>query len=427
MAMPMAKVATLPSGWRVVKFKQMFDRLTRKNAEGNSNVLTISAQYGLINQEEFFNKFVASEDLSGYYLLRRGDFAYNKSYSVGYNFGAFKQLTRYDSGVVSPLYICFTPSASNKCPEFYVQFFESMLLDREIKAFAQEGARNHGLLNIAVHDFFSMPIPVPPLPEQRAIVEILTTQDRLIATKQRLIVKLQDFKKVLLKKIFPKNGEDKPEIRFAGFTNAWEQRKFFDNIRNTVDFRGRTPRKLGLDWSEEGYLALSALNVKDGYIDPAADAHFGNQELYDKWMIGCELREGQVLFTTEAPMGNVAQVPDNQRYILSQRTIAFDVEPGKITDDFLAVLLRSPNIFKELTALSSGGTAKGVSQKSMSHLNVMVPKNLREQTQIALFFKAINHLITLHQRELEQQKLVKKYLMQQLLTGKKRVKKAIAV
>lgn len=118
--------------------------------------------------------------------------------------------------------------------------------------------------------------------------------------------------------------EAKPAIRFAGFTDPWEQRKLLDCIQKIIDFRGRTPKKLGMDWDESGYLALSALNVKDGYIDFAQDVHYGSQELYTKWMSGNELHQGQVLFTTEAPMGNVAQIPDNRRYILSQRTIAFE-------------------------------------------------------------------------------------------------------
>jgi len=166
--------------WKTVKFKRMFDRLMRKNTVGNKNVLTISAWQGLINQEKYFNKSVASEDLSGYFLLYQGDFAYNKSYSGNYKFGTFKRLDRYSSGVVSPLYICFSPSADNRCPEFYMHYFESSLLDREIKAFAQEGARNHGLLNISVDDFFSMRLPAPPIGEQFTIAERLTSTDREI-------------------------------------------------------------------------------------------------------------------------------------------------------------------------------------------------------------------------------------------------------
>ena len=182
-------------------------------------------------------------------------------------------------------------------------------------------------------------------------------------------------------------------------TYSWEQRKLIDCIQKIIDFRGRTPKKLGMNWSENGYLALSALNVKDGYIDFSQDVHYGDQELYDKWMNGNELHKGQVLFTTEAPMGNVAQVPDNKQYILSQRTIAFDVKEDIITENFLAILLRSPATFSTLISLSSGGTAQGVSQKSLAVVNVQIPVDLREQALIADYFHNLDHLITLHQRE----------------------------
>ena len=205
-----------------------------------------------------------------------------------------------------------------------------------------------------------------------------------------------------------------PKLRFPGFTDAWEQRKFFDNIKEVIDFRGRTPKKLGMDWSESGYLALSALNVKQGYIDFKLDAHFGNQDLYDKWMGGKELREGQVIFTTEAPMGNVAQVPDNNGYILSQRTIAFDVHDDKITDDFLATLLSSPKVYAELTNLSSGGTAKGVSQRTLSELEVTIPGSIVEQAQISSYCLSLDSLISLHQRKLDNVKMLKKSLLQKL-------------
>ncbi|SFL61264.1 type I restriction enzyme, S subunit [Gracilibacillus orientalis] len=205
-----------------------------------------------------------------------------------------------------------------------------------------------------------------------------------------------------------------PDLRFSDFSGDWEQRKFFDNIKSIVDFRGRTPKKLGLEWSDSGYLALSALNVKDGYIDPSADAHYGDEELYQKWMGRKELKQGQVLFTTEAPMGNVAQVPDNKGYILSQRTIAFNVDENKIIDDFLSVLLRSPKVFNELSSLSSGGTAKGVSQKSLSQLKVKVPQSLEEQKKIGELLNQLDNTIALHQQELDTLKQTKQGFLQKM-------------
>ena len=213
-----------------------------------------------------------------------------------------------------------------------------------------------------------------------------------------------------------------PKLRFPEFTDDWEQRKLLSCIQKITDFRGRTPKKLGMDWSESGYLALSALNVKDGYIDFSQDVHYGDQVLYDKWMSGNELHKGQVLFTTEAPMGNVAQVPDNKRYILSQRTIAFDVKADIITENFLAIVLRSSTVFNTLTSLSSGGTAKGVSQKSLAGVDVQIPSDLREQTLLAEYFRHLDYLITLHQRKLEKLERLKKGVMQKLFSQEVRFK-----
>ncbi|MEK5789356.1 restriction endonuclease subunit S [Acinetobacter johnsonii] len=205
-----------------------------------------------------------------------------------------------------------------------------------------------------------------------------------------------------------------PEVRFKGFSNDWESSNFLENIRSITDFRGRTPKKLGMDWSKNGYLALSALNVKNGYIDPSIDAHYGDEKLYQKWMSGNELRKGQVLFTTEAPMGNVAQVPDDAGYILSQRTIAFNTEKNKISDNFLAVLLGSPNVFNRLSELCSGGTAKGVSQKSLSTLEVIFPTELNEQECIGNFFQNLDQSIVLQEKKLTQTQNLKKAMLEKM-------------
>jgi len=252
------------------------------------------------------------------------------------------------------------------------------------------------------------------LEEQQQIGEFFWTLEETITLHQRKLDLLKEQKKGYLQKMFPKNGAKVPELRFAGFADDWEERKFFESIASTIDFRGRTPKKLGMDWSESGYLALSALNVKNGYIDPLADAHYGDEKLYRKWMSGRELKKGQVLFTTEAPMGNVAQVPDDNGYILSQRTVAFETKEDMMTNDFLAVLLKSPLVFNNLSALSSGGTAKGVSQKSLKGLSITVPLDIDEQQKIGSFFKQLDDTIALHQRKLDLLKEQKKGFLQKM-------------
>ena len=180
------------------RLRNITTRHTKRNTIGNTNVLTISAQYGLINQAEFFNKAVASDDKSNYFLLEKGDFAYNKSYSNGYPFGAIKRLTRYEVGIVSPLYICFRIKEGSVSGEYLEQYFEAGLMNHEIQAFAQEGARNHGLLNIAVDDFFNSKILLPLPEEQTAIAEVLSAADREIDLLRQDIEQEKQKKKALM-------------------------------------------------------------------------------------------------------------------------------------------------------------------------------------------------------------------------------------
>lgn len=280
-------------------------------------------------------------------------------------------------------------------PEFINALFDTNKFTAQVEK--NLGATINQITNGA---FNSMVFMFPDDQEKTAIGNYFQKLDVLINQHQQKHNKLSNIKRSMLEKMFPKKGETIPEIRFKGFSGGWDEISLLDSIERIIDFRGRTPKKLGLDWSPSGYRALSALNVKQGYIDFSIDPHFGDQELYDKWMNGSELHQGQVLFTTEAPMGNVAQVPNTDKYILSQRTIAFVVNFEIIVEDFLAVLLRSYNVFRELSALSSGGTAKGVSQKVLANLNVAIPTDLVEQTAIGNYFQKLDVLINQHQQQI---------------------------
>lgn len=187
--------------WERVKLSDIAERVKTKNKIDNQNVLTISAQLGLISQLEYFNKSVSAKNLTGYYLLEKNDFAYNKSYSKGYPMGAIKCLKKYELGVVSTLYICFR--FSNKVSlDFMEQYFEKGLQNREIEKVAQEGARNHGLLNIGVNDFFDIDLKIPSLKEQKKIANYLIAIDAKIEKVATQISNTQAFKKGLLQQMF---------------------------------------------------------------------------------------------------------------------------------------------------------------------------------------------------------------------------------
>ena len=188
--------------WEHKKLNRIVERITRKNKGTICTLpLTISAQYGLVDQVTFFNKTVASANLEGYYLLEKGEFAYNKSYSTGYPFGAIKRLDRYDRGVLSSLYICFS-ILEGVDSDFLVQYFETSCWHKEISMIAVEGARNHGLLNISVSDFFETYHWIPCYDEQVKIGEFLGKIDEKINKEQEKLDSLNEYKKGLLQKMF---------------------------------------------------------------------------------------------------------------------------------------------------------------------------------------------------------------------------------
>lgn len=191
--------------WEQRKLGDVVERVTRKNQDLVSQLpLTISAQYGLIDQNMFFDKRVASKDVSGYYLIYNGEFAYNKSTSSDAPWGAIKRLDRYENGVLSTLYIVFKIKNEKVInSDFLVTYYDTCNWHKDIKAVAAEGARNHGLLNIAPADFFKTELMLPQdIEEQKKIGSYFKLIDHLITLHQHKCNELREIKKYMLKNMF---------------------------------------------------------------------------------------------------------------------------------------------------------------------------------------------------------------------------------
>ena len=191
--------------WEQRKLEDAFERVVRKNTNNESRLpLTISAQDGLVDQITYFNNRVASRDVSNYYLVYNGEFAYNKSTSDGYPFGAVKRLDWYEKGVLSTLYIVFALKHPEKDDsDFMTVFYDTDRWHRGVAERAAEGARNHGLLNISADDFFDIDTTMPEdKVEQEKIGRLLKKLDTLITLHQRKLKKLQNIKKSCLEKMF---------------------------------------------------------------------------------------------------------------------------------------------------------------------------------------------------------------------------------
>jgi len=200
----------------------------------------------------------------------------------------------------------------------------------------------------------------------------------------------------------------------------WEVVQFRNIVGQYVDYRGRTPTKLGMSWGGGDILALSANNVQMGRIAPELEANYGSEELYRRWMKqgACEHRD--VLLTMEAPLGNVAQVPDTRKYILSQRVLL--IKPNKlVTRDFLADYLQGDVFQVLLTQSSTGSTALGIQRRVLDQLPVCFPERLAEQEAIAEALGDADALIESLQQLIAKKRAIKQGAMQALLTGRQRL------
>lgn len=397
--------------WEQRKLGDLVNRITRKNQDLVSELpLTISAQYGLIDQNEFFDKRVASKDVSGYYLIENGEFAYNKSTSTDAPWGAIKRLDRYENGVLSTLYIVFGIKENNLVDsDFLVSYYSTNLWHKGIHEIAAEGARNHGLLNIAPADFFETKLMIPQdIEEQKKIGKYFEELDHLITLHQRKCDQTKNLKKYMLQKMFPQNGAKVPEIRFDGYTYDWEQRKLGDIGSTFTGLSGKTKEDFGHGDAQ----FITYMNV---FSNPVA-----NLEMTEAVEIDAKqncVKKGDVFFTTssETPeeVGMSCVMPENKDNIYLN-SFCFGYRPTEKFDlDYLAYVLRADSFRQEMTFLAQGISRYNISKNKVMEVSIPIP-NLEEQTMVGQYFSNLDHLITLHQRKCDELKKMKKYMLQNM-------------
>ena len=376
--------------WEQRKLVDLVDRVTRKNQDLVSELpLTISAQYGLIDQNEFFDKRVASKDVSGYYLIENGEFAYNKSTSTDAPWGAIKRLDRYKNGVLSTLYIVFGIKENNPVDsDFLVSYYSTNLWHKGIHEIAAEGARNHGLLNIAPADFFETKLMIPQdIEEQKKIGKYFEELERLITLHQRKCEETKTLKKYMLQKMFPQNGHSVPEIRFSGFTEDWEQRKFADF---TWDAGKRNKEDLDL----EPY----AITNEHGFIRQR-DAHddFGYMKDTDRKAYNIVQPNSFAYNPARINVGSIGYYKGVENVIVSSLYEVFQTD-NYVNDRFLWHWLKSDEFPRWIEKLQEGSVRLYFYYDKLCECQLYMP-SLEEQEKIATFLDDLDHLITLHHRK----------------------------
>ena len=363
----------------------LVNRITRKNQDLVSELpLTISAQYGLIDQNEFFDKRVASKDVSGYYLIENGEFAYNKSTSTDAPWGAIKRLDCYENGVLSTLYIVFGIKENNLVDsDFLVSYYSTNLWHKGIHEIAAEGARNHGLLNIAPADFFETELMMPQdFDEQKKIGKYFEELESLITLHQRKCEQTKNLKKYMLQKMFPQNGAKVPEIRFDGFTYDWEQRKLGDVFK---------------EYSEKNHTELSALTIIQGggtvkREDSDRNLMYDTSNLSNYKMV----RKDDFIVHLRSFEGGLEKSSLDGIISPAYHTFHSDMADSR----FYYPYFRSYEFIKHKLVPHVYGIRDGRSIDIDGMKTIEIPyTSIEEQRKIGDYLDCLDHLITLHQRQ----------------------------
>lgn len=400
------KAGIMPVDWDgTIQAKKLFKKHTDKKHDGDLEILAATQERGIVPRSQIGIDIQCSDEgVKGYKKVSKGDFVISlRSFQGGIEYSEY-------TGIISPAYTVLKP-IKDISTGFYRNYFKTDTFIKRLNG-AVYGIRDGK--QIGYEDFGNMYVHCPPLAEQERIAEILIQCDRVIELKEKKLDELKQLKKEFLRKMFPAKGCDTPEIRFPGFTGAWEQRKLID-VCDYVDYRGKTPTK-----TDSGNFLVTAKNIKDGYIDYETSQEYISEDDYEETMHRGKPEIGDVLITTEAPCGNVAQV-NKENIALAQRIIKYRGHRNLIANTYLKYYLLSPEFQNILNAKSSGGTVKGI-KGSILHQQIIKYPKYEEQVKIGQDLNAINNLITLHQRELEETKKYKKSLARLLLTGIVRVK-----
>lgn len=390
--------------WEIVIFGDIFERVTDKNKENCQNVVTISAQHGLVSQYDYFNKNVAAANVTNYYLIKKGDFAYNKSRSQGYPFGAIKQLRYYDKGVVSTLYICFRLIDNNGIKDFYDQYFETPLINSEIGKLAQEGARNHGLLNISTEDFFDkISLFIPSQIEQQKIAQCLSSLDELIAATKEKVELQKEHKRGLMQKLFPVKGKTLPELRFPEFKNEgeWEEVYLGDVF---------TER------NESNCTSLPLLSIGQDGVYPQSESNKRDISNKDKSKYK-RICPNDIGYNTMRMWQGRSALSQIEGIVSPAYTI---ITPKKGLDPlFLSILLKLPYMVRDFHSHSQGLVNDTLNCKfnDFAKVKAKIP-TLMEQQKIATILSSLDDEIEQYSEKVKALELHKKGLMQKLFPKK---------
>lgn len=395
--------------WEKKPLHEIGKKITEKNKDNLVvNVLTNSAQYGLISQNDFFDKDIANqENTNKYYVIKYGDFVYNPRKSVTAPYGPIRINANKEDGIVSPLYICFRINSPETDNQYLARYFESSSWYEYIKINGNIGARNDRV-SITDKVLMNMPISVPSLPEQEKIADFFSALDEKIDLKEKEIEDVKSMKKGFLQKMFPQDGESVPRLRFPGFSEEWEKKKLGEIIETS--YSGGTPLTNKKSYYENGTIPF----MRSGEISENSTKLKITQEGLQNSSAKM-VKKGDLLYAlyggtaTSATSGNcdISKID----CAINQAILCLKAQKSKTTNLYLKNLLTQnrKNILKKHLQGGQGN----LSAHTVLSLNLFFP-SLPEQEKIADFFFALDEKIDAIEKQLEDLKEMKKGFLQQM-------------
>ena len=402
---PSIRFAGFTDAWERRKLGEIADKVTEKNSSRiYSETFTNSAENGIISQRDYFDHAVSnSANLDGYYIVSEDDFVYNPRISTTAPVGPINRNRLKRRGVMSPLYTVFR---TRDIDALYLEhYFKSHHWHQYMFLNGDSGARSDRF-SIKDFVFMEMPIAVPCKVEQMRIGSFLEELDHLITLHQRKYEKLLNIKKSMLDKMFPKNGELFPEVRFAGFTDAWERRKLGE-ITSLIT-KGTTP----LDKSNTGdvnYVKIENIDNESGEIIITQRISKHEHETY---LRRSQLRENDILFSIAGTLGRVTSVDANVLPANTNQALAIiRLKTGHL--DYVKTFLKGKAVSDFVRKNPTIGAQPNLSLEQVANLEICAPNEI-EQKKIGIFFQKLDRLITLHQRKLEKLQNIKKACLEKM-------------
>lgn len=402
--------------WKAIPLNQLAARSKKKNRDEKIvRVLTNSAEFGVMDQRDYFDKDIATQGkLDGYFVVELGDYVYNPRISTTAPVGPISK-NNIATGVMSPLYTVFKFKDRNN--DFYTHYFKTTCWHAYMRQVSSTGAR-HDRMAISSDDFIAMPMPVASPEEQQKIADFLSSLDDLIAGQARKLDVLKTHKKGLAQQLFPREGETEPRLRFPEFQNAgaWEEKQLGDMcVLVRGPFGGSLKKEI---FVESGYAVYEQSHAI--YGDFTSFRYYIPETKYDE-LKRFSVMPGDIIMSCSGTMGKFAIVPQGARLgVINQALLKLSVRRGGIPV-FLKEVLELPTNQEQLLSQSAGGAIKNVvSVSQIKELELLIP-SLPEQQRIVDCLSCLDDLIAAQSAKLEALTTYKKGLMQQLFPSRAEV------